>query len=97
MNAQPPPGYDAHDDSPEARSFRAAAAQEAVGELVMAVDPATMATTFVLLIETVDTDGRRAFWSLASDGIPAWQSVGMLQHAVHLEQAATIQEPDASD
>jgi hypothetical protein len=93
MNERPP-GYDPRGDTPEDRAWRGAAAEEAVGGLVQQIDPGAMATKFVLLVETVDGDGVRALWALTPDELAAWESVGMLTHALHREQAAVLDDGD---
>lgn len=45
-------------------------------------------TKFVLLAETVDAEGNRGVWTATSDGMTAWDSIGLLQFALYREQQA---------
>lgn len=47
-------------------------------------------TKWVALVETVDAEGARGLWPMASDEVKAWDTVGLLQHGLHLQQAATL-------
>lgn len=55
-----------------------------VGELVNEVQPGSMVTKFVLLVETADGDDRW-YSSFTSPGIKAWESMGMLRYAMKSE------------
>lgn len=46
-----------------------------------------MVTRWVAVIETIDTDGDRALWTMAPDGTQSWDALGMLTFAVQREQA----------
>lgn len=48
---------------------------------------ASMTVKWLALVETMNGDGVRGLWTLGSDGITAWDSVGMLQYAYLREQA----------
>ena len=47
-------------------------------------------TRWIALIESVAPDGSRGLWTLTSDDLKAWDTVGMLGHAMHLQQGRTI-------
>ena len=49
-----------------------------------------MVTKWVCLVEVIDTDGERGLWTLAPEGAKPWDTLGLLTHAIHREQAATI-------
>lgn len=60
---------------------------EALGDAVL--------LKYVAAVEVIDSDGERALWLLASPDCKAWDSVGMLQYALHTEMAATMGEDDS--
>ncbi len=62
---------------------------EAVSNALQQVDPGTMPVKFVLLLEVIDRDGDRALWTAAGPNMTAWDTVGMLGHAMHVQQADT--------
>lgn len=47
-------------------------------------------TKWVALVESVAPDGTRGLWTMTSDDVMAWDTVGMLQHGLHLQQAQTL-------
>jgi len=49
-----------------------------------------MVTKWVALVESIDADGERGLWTMTSDGVKAWDTVGLLQHGLHLQQAQTL-------
>ncbi len=49
---------------------------------------------WLALVETSDRDGRRGLWTLSSPEVLAWDTVGMLTHALHLQQAQVLHEVD---
>ncbi len=49
-----------------------------------------MAVKWLVIAETMDTDGTRGVWTCGSEGISEWDALGLLQLAVHREQAETI-------
>ncbi len=51
-------------------------------------------TKWVALVESVDPDGERGLWTLTSDDVKAWDTVGLLQHGLHLQQAQTLRGDD---
>lgn len=51
-------------------------------------------TKWVALVESVDPEGARGLWTLTSDDVMAWDTVGLLQHGLHLQQAQAINPPD---
>lgn len=62
---------------------------DAITSAIQSVEP-SMVTKWVVLVETIDTDGDRGLWTVANEGATPWDSLGLLQHAVHLEQARTF-------
>lgn len=82
--------YEPRGDSPEDRAFRQQAAQEAVGALVAAIDPGVLATRFVMIVEVVDTQGGRGMWMLAPPDTMPQDTLGLMDHARSIEQAAII-------
>lgn len=51
-----------------------------------------LVTRWVALIESVDTDGERGLWTLASKDAKKWDIAGMLTYGIHLEQARTLED-----
>lgn len=47
-------------------------------------------TKWVALVESVDPDGTRGLWTMTSEDVKAWDTVGLLQHGLHLQQAQTL-------
>jgi len=47
-------------------------------------------TKWVALVESVDPDGQRGLWTMTSEDVKAWDTVGLLQHGLHLQQAQTL-------
>lgn len=47
-------------------------------------------TKWVALVESVDPDGERGLWTMTSEDVKAWDTVGLLQHGLHLQQAQTL-------
>jgi hypothetical protein len=54
-------------------------------------------TKWVALVETVGPDGDRGLWTMTSDGVKAWDTVGLLQHALHLQQLQTLRLSNEDD
>lgn len=57
---------------------------------VLARHERSMPNRWLALIETIDEDGERGLWTLTSLGMMAWDTVGLLQYATHLQLARTI-------
>lgn len=70
------------------------ASADAVADLIAKVDPGAMATKFVLLAEVIDAEGDRCLWVCAREGQKPWDSLGLLQYGIALEQAATNHDAD---
>lgn len=69
----------------EQRDQAKATAERAVADLVQQIDPGTMMTKFVLLVECVDTEGR-GLWAFAGPSdLKKWESLGMIEYARTLE------------
>lgn len=49
-----------------------------------------LVTKWLALVESVGPNGERGIWTMTSEGLTQWDSVGLLQHGLHKEQAATI-------
>ncbi len=58
--------------------------QEVLG---LAEPEGVMVNKFVILAEGMDSDGRRAFYSLTNPGATAWDMVGLLQYGLQRQQA----------
>lgn len=52
----------------------------------------SMVTRWVVLVETIDEEGERGLWALASSENRAWDTKGMLQQALDYEQAKTLKD-----
>lgn len=50
----------------------------------------SMTTKWFVLAETIDEDGERGLWTLASDGATSWDVKGMLREALDVEAAKTF-------
>lgn len=66
-----------------------AAIESAVGE-----HERGFVTKWVALVESVDPDGQRGLWTMTSDDVKAWDTVGLLQHGLHLQMAQTLGRDD---
>ncbi len=44
-------------------------------------------TKWLALVETVDGLGQRGLWTATSDDLKAWDTCGLLTHALHLQQS----------
>lgn len=49
---------------------------------------------WVALVETLDSTGERGMWTMTSADVKAWDTVGLLQHGLHLQQAQTLTDRD---
>lgn len=49
-----------------------------------------LVTRWVALVESVAPDGTRGLWTMTSRDVMAWDTVGILQHALHLQLAQTL-------
>jgi hypothetical protein len=56
-----------------------------------------MVTKWVALVETVDVSGDRGMWTLTSEPIKAWDTVGMLQHALYVQQVHVMGDVGGDD
>ena len=52
----------------------------------------SMINKWLAVIETVNADGERGLWMLTPMGMTAWDSKGLLAHAMDIETASTINE-----
>ena len=67
------------------------AINDVVATYIQTIEP-SIVTKFVLLVETMDSDGVRGLWSFTQDGAKAWDTLGMLHFAIQMEQAKTAIE-----
>lgn len=83
-----------HDDDLAATLERAigAAINAAVGQ-----HERGFTTKWVALVESISPDGERGLWTLTSDDVMAWDTVGLLQHALHLQFAQTLDNRRSDD
>lgn len=51
-------------------------------------------TKWTFLAETMDSKGKRGFWTFSQRGATPWDILGLLLYAFQLEQAQTIQDED---
>lgn len=66
-----------------------------LADAIANVLPGEFVTRWVALVETVDAeDGARGLWTLTSDDVMAWDTVGMLQHGLHLQLAQALRGDD---
>lgn len=49
-----------------------------------------MVVKWVALIEVMEPDGQRSLWTTTSEGVMAWDTVGLLQHGLHIQHAQTL-------
>lgn len=49
-----------------------------------------MVNRWIALVEVVSENGERGVWSFVSAGMMRWDSVGLLQHGLMTEQAASL-------
>lgn len=52
----------------------------------------SMVTRWVVLVETIDEEGARGLWQLASSQNMQWDTKGMLQQAMDWEAAKTMRD-----
>lgn len=72
--------------------------QDAIGEAIERVvseHEGGFVTKWVALVESVGPDGSRGLWTMTSADLKAWDTVGLLQHGLHIQMGQTIQRPDA--
>lgn len=48
-------------------------------------------TKWVALVESVSPDGERGLWTMTSQDLKAWDTVGLLQHGLHLQLSQTLE------
>lgn len=46
-------------------------------------------TKWIALIEIVDDQGELGLWTTTSEGLMAWDTCGLLTHALHMQQRQT--------
>lgn len=69
--------------------------EQAIGaaiETVVSEAEGGFVTKWVALIESVAPDGTRGLWTCTSPELMAWDTVGLLQHGLHLQQGQTLRE-----
>lgn len=57
---------------------------------VLARHETSMVTRWIALVETIDDSGATGLWTMTSEGIKAWDTVGMLGHALDIQRAQTF-------
>lgn len=62
----------------------------AIADVIRRHEDGGLVTRWVCLIETIDSQGTAGLWTATSDGLKAWDTVGMLGHALDLQRAQTI-------
>lgn len=62
----------------------------AIAGVIQRHEEGGLVTRWVCLVETIDNTGRAGLWTMTSDGLKAWDTVGMLGHAMDLQRAQTI-------
>lgn len=50
----------------------------------------SMTTKWLALVETIDDEGQRGLWTFGSEGIRAWDSIGLLAYAYEVEKADIV-------
>lgn len=54
--------------------------------------PGEVLTRWVALVEVLGQDGSRGVWAVTSDGLMAWDVLGLLAYGASLEQANIIRD-----
>ncbi len=62
---------------------------EQIQSIVAGNEP-SMVLKWVCLVETMDADGVRGLWTMTSPDVQAWDTAGLLQHGLHLQQMAVL-------
>ena len=57
---------------------------------VVGAQESCLVTLWAALIETIDQDGERGLWTLASPEMQAWDTLGILTYALQMEQARAV-------
>lgn len=57
----------------------------------------SLVTKYVAVVETINGDGDRAVWTIASSGIKAWEVLGMLEFGKSVEHAARVADALTED
>ena len=66
-----------------------------MGDAVQDAYPGDVLIKWVAVVETLDSEtGKRALITATSEGMPAWDSLGLLTYGVQLEQAAAVHDDD---
>lgn len=50
----------------------------------------SMVTRWVVVVETIDAEGERGVWMVADLQAKAWDTVGLLGHALNVQRAQTV-------
>lgn len=61
----------------------------AIAEVIAAHEERGLVTKWIALIETLDGEGAPGLWTATSDGLSAWDTEGMLGHALTLQRCQT--------
>jgi len=60
----------------------------AVADLIQQIDPGSMVTRFVLVVEVVDAENQRGCWLLTPPDSRPWDTLGLCSFAAAVEQNA---------
>ena len=61
---------------------------------VLATHEGSFMLNWVAIIETADPDGSRGMWCFTNEQAKAWNTTGLLTHALHLQQAQLMRDED---
>jgi hypothetical protein len=76
------------------------AAQREIGNAISEVlhkREDSMANRWVVLVETIRADGERGLWTFTNEDASAWDTTGMLTHALNMEAAKVIADHSDGD
>jgi hypothetical protein len=62
----------------------------AISEVIARHEQGGFVTRWVTIIETIADDGTSGLWTATSEGLKAWDTVGMLGYGLDLQRAATF-------
>lgn len=62
---------------------------DAIADVIQRHEEGGVVLKWVALVETIGGDGGTGLWTLRSDGLKAWDTVGMLGYALELQRAKT--------
>jgi hypothetical protein len=80
------PGDAQSEDKPELEDLLFSA----ITDVLQNQSPGCMPIKFVVMIEVIDPDGTRALWTAAGPDVRAWDTKGMLLHALTIQLGQTM-------